>query len=307
MEEQRAENDANMARRLQSTYDHEYNTRQADENLARQLNEEQEEGDNVTPPPISPRQSPPLTSVIPPPDYRATIQREGEEEGEREEREREREKERLTDLEQQQKRVRYRSPERQRGEDLLLAERLQREEHNHFKTKLNREMGRTHDSRREGAHLEGGEVEESAGGSVDNERFALRLQREEIQRAERELREYKRKQGLPEDNPLDGASRGRPGGEHDDSQSELEEGHQESPPPPSPCPPPPPSSPGHTPGYDGLPTLEPYDDSEQPRLKPIPRPHPPEEEDDKIPCQFCREVFPFDVIMDHQVNLQRSQ
>ena len=57
MEDERATNDEEMARRLQNTFDDEYNLERADENLARQLRREEET--------VSIPDSPPLTSVLP--------------------------------------------------------------------------------------------------------------------------------------------------------------------------------------------------------------------------------------------------
>ena len=70
LEEQRAERDADMARRLQQQYDTEYYREQADENMAKQL----DRGNNPN------GAHPPSTSL--PPDY-GLLERERERERER--------------------------------------------------------------------------------------------------------------------------------------------------------------------------------------------------------------------------------
>ena len=75
--------------------------------------------------------------------------------------------------------------------------------------------------------------------------------------------------------------------------------------PPPHLPPSPPQSPIPVPGSNDPSRLEPHDDGEEPRRKPVARPHPPGGEggEESIPCQFCHEPFPLAVIMKHQVHI----
>ena len=287
MEKQRAEQDADIARRLQSRFNREYHMQKADETLARQFNDQ----DTVTP--IDPHHLP--TAALPP-DYN-TVERERELE----------ERERLVELEweREQQRGQESERERQREEDSLLAKRLQSQEQDRLKRELERKIEETRSSRTAERETE---IEL---GDTDDERLALKLQEEEIKKAKVEICKCRRKHGLP-DTRREGS-----GGSQEERESEsghtqdgeFHTGHEEqfkypqvfpaqplSPPPAHPQ-----DSVGDRAGYDDIPTLEPNDDSEQPRLKPIPKPRPLEEGKDKVPCQFCKESFPFQIIMGHQV------
>ena len=297
MEEERGDNDAELARRLQSTFDQEYNRQQTDANLARQLNDQAA----VPPPPIDAHHTP-HTAL--PPDY-STIEREQEREEREWPDEQQQEREQAREWERERVRERERERKRQRETDSLFAERLQTEEQDHLKNELERKM--------ESSSAVERDSDDSEPEEVDDVRLALKLQKEEIRQAEERIREFRRKHGLPEgkysrseDQKEPDRSRGQWEGDHYRQQEthsfqskppELLTGRSFS---PSPSPPSLDTA-GHQPGYDGMPTLEPYDDSEQPRLKPIPKPRPLEEGEEKVPCQFCKESFPFDVIMDHQV------
>ena len=374
MEGERAVDDAEMARRLQSTFDNEFDMEKADEDLARQLREEEddkERGILPEPPPLTsvvptsgpspinahhPR--PPLTSLLPTTDYERTIQqtrfsdptgREGQrdfddddnewEQGKRErekvrerrEREREREKEREREREWE----REREKERQREEDMLLTERLQMEERERLTSEVARDMERSQQN-----NVEVERESSDHAGEMDDKDFAYELQREEVEKVRIALEKKKLemrdaelmirmnreeielgKEKIAEKNALirslsrrielseeeesgyggaTAASDGhwerklytRHGGEFG-ADSRLESSSRTPPPRPPPPPSPIPTS--------GIPGLEPRDNSEEPRPKPIPRPRLPEEKQERIPCQFCHKTFTLAVIMYHQV------
>ena len=91
-------------------------------------------------------------------------------------------------------------------------------------------------------------------------------------------------------------------GEWEDEGEEGLDDESTSEPPPH-LPPSPPQSPVPVPGSNDPSRLEQHDDGEEPRRKPVARPHPPGGEggEESIPCQFCHEPFPLAVIMKHQV------
>ena len=197
MEEERATNDEEMARRLQSTFDREYHMERTDKNLARQIGREEEETVGIP-------KSPPLTSVLPPGtttpinahhpqapltshlptvDYQTSIQRtrfsvpEGRERGDNDDdeegewrQEGESEEERVENMERERERehLRERLREEEREEE-QLRERLRREEER-MRDQL-RERLREHEREGEGE----GKVE-------DNELLTGRLQIEERER-----------------------------------------------------------------------------------------------------------------------------
>ena len=250
-----------------------------DETLARQLNKEAPEND-------LPRYPLPTS---PPTDY-SRVEREHERE-QLARQERESEQERGREREQEQERFH----QRQR-DDLLLAERLQSEEQDRLKRELQRKMKETQHSTDTETELP----------HTDDERLAFQLQNEEIRKAEVRIHKAKKKiNKLERERRLLEKKRTWPGEESDresdqDSHSDSEDSDQSNPSPVQP--PPSPSLHQDTAGdpsrYDDIPMLEPYDDSEQPRLKPLPKPL--KEGEDTVPCQFCKKTFPFDLIMYHQ-------
>ncbi|CAI7993011.1 Reticulocyte-binding protein 2 homolog a, partial [Geodia barretti] len=148
MEDEREANDEEMARRLQNTFDHEYNLERTDENLARQLRREEETvGVPDSPPltsvlsagtntPISAHHpQEPLTSHLPTVDYQTSMQRtrfsvpggrEGDNDNNDEEEWR-RERERLREEEREKEREQEREKEREKERE-QLRERLREEE-----------------------------------------------------------------------------------------------------------------------------------------------------------------------------------
>ena len=301
-----------MAQRLQQQYDMEYHREQADKELANQL----DRGNNPN------GAYPPSTS--PPPNY-GLLEREREMERERErEREREMERERERAMEREMERERERERERQREEDSVMAERLQQEE----SRRLQRQIERRERRERRGS-------DDSRGGELEDTRLALQLQEEEIQSAKETIRQKneeihstKESIRLKEEELLSTKEVIRLQREEIQSAKERvrqirregdwyqEEGRDEEAieqdsrlvsrygghvpiavRPPSP---PLPAQYGSSPFPENH-IPEPLDDSEQPRLKPIPKPRPLENGEDEIPCQFCKKLFKFDTIMSHQV------
>ena len=87
------------------------------------------------------------------------------------------------------------------------------------------------------------EEEEEEPDDLDDEKYALKLQQEEIKRAESEIRSYKIKHGIPLDRSVI-PRRQRGGGFYRDEDGGFQSERREiSPPAPSPPPPPPPSHP----------------------------------------------------------------
>ena len=276
LEEQRAEQDADMARRLQRTFDREYTMERADGTLARQLNKEASETDiSNYPLPTSP------PTDVEREHEREQLARQEWESRQEGDREREQEQERLH---QRQK------------DDLLLAERLQSEEQDRLKRELERKMKETQ-------HSTETEVEPAR---TDDEQLAFQLQNEEIRKAEVHIQKTKKKINkmerkrrlLEKKHTWNGEERDRESDSDSHSEGEDSDQSNQSPVQPPHSPPPPQDTSGDPPRYDDIPMLEPYDDNEQPRLKPLPKPL--KKGEDRVPCQFCKKTFPFHLIMYHQ-------
>ena len=225
--------------------------------------------------------------------------------------------------------------EKQRQEqDSLLAKRLQMEERDRFKNEVARKMEEARGSSGKSVEIEDDSEEDDE--ALNDEKLALELLKKEIRKAEIEIEERKKKVRETErkfelsrkkledtqaevEEPkrkqkllVEGSSlAGAPTQQEKDWDMKLHARHDYQPrplhklhPTHSPLPTSPPRTPPGEPStFNNIPALEPYgdNDSEQPRCKPIPKPHPPDDEEDNIPCQFCKESFPFDMIMEHQV------